>query len=247
MDNFINYLKEHYKLIIAIVITIILLGGGILSYYLINNYQAKKENREEIASLESYNTEDEEKEKSKTSKEETKIKVDIKGAVQSPGVYEVSAETIINDLINMAGGLTADASTKNINLALKAEDEMAIIIYTQKELEQKEEKVEDACYTDSYDISNCLEEKKSVVKKSNTKTTNNSSSSTQVQSTPSIVSINSATQEELMTLSGIGEAKANNIIAYREENGGFKSIEEIMNVKGIGEAIFNKIKDHITL
>jgi competence protein ComEA len=50
-----------------------------------------------------------------------------------------------------------------------------------------------------------------------------------------------------MTLSGIGESKANNIINYRNENGKFNKIEDIKNVKGIGDSIFEKIKNDITL
>ena len=61
------------------------------------------------------------------------------------------------------------------------------------------------------------------------------------------VSINNATKEELMTLSGIGEAKALAIISYREENGPFSRIEDLMNITGIGEKMFDKIKDYITL
>ena len=61
------------------------------------------------------------------------------------------------------------------------------------------------------------------------------------------VSINTATLEELMTLDGIGQSKAEAIIKYREENGGFKSLEEIMNISGIGEKVYTKIKDNITL
>ena len=59
------------------------------------------------------------------------------------------------------------------------------------------------------------------------------------------VNINSASKEELMNLSGVGEAKADAIIAYREENGGFSSIDEIMNISGIKEGVFNSIKDLI--
>lgn len=59
------------------------------------------------------------------------------------------------------------------------------------------------------------------------------------------MNINTAQAEELMTLSGIGEAKAAAIIQYREENGGFQSIEELMEISGIKEGVFEKIKDQI--
>lgn len=60
-----------------------------------------------------------------------------------------------------------------------------------------------------------------------------------------LISINSANAEELMTLTGIGEAKAEAIIAYREQNGPFRKTEDIMQVTGIKEAMYNKIKDDI--
>jgi competence protein ComEA len=62
-----------------------------------------------------------------------------------------------------------------------------------------------------------------------------------------IVNINTAAKEELMTLPGIGEAKANSIIAYRQENGGFKNIDEIKNIEGIKDSVFNKISELITV
>lgn len=61
------------------------------------------------------------------------------------------------------------------------------------------------------------------------------------------VSINNADLAALMTLPGVGESKAQAILDYRQENGGFQSVEDIMNVTGIKEAMYNKIKDHITL
>ncbi len=61
------------------------------------------------------------------------------------------------------------------------------------------------------------------------------------------ISINSATEDELTTLSGIGPSLASRIITYRNENGLFQTLEELMNVKGIGESKFEKIKDSITL
>ena len=59
------------------------------------------------------------------------------------------------------------------------------------------------------------------------------------------ININKASQEELMTLPGIGPSKASAIIEYREQNGAFQNIEEIKNISGIGEKTFEKLKDHI--
>jgi len=59
------------------------------------------------------------------------------------------------------------------------------------------------------------------------------------------VNINSASKEELMTLTGIGESRAADIIRYRTEQGAFSRIEDIMNVPGIKEASFRKLKDQI--
>jgi competence protein ComEA len=75
-----------------------------------------------------------------------------------------------------------------------------------------------------------------------------SSTTAQDQSgTGGTVNINVATAEELQTLPGIGPSKAETIIAYREENGGFDSIEDLMNVSGIGEKSFGKLKASITV
>ncbi len=62
----------------------------------------------------------------------------------------------------------------------------------------------------------------------------------------SLININTANKQELMTLPGIGEAKAVSIIEYREKNSGFSTIEDIMKVAGIKQAMFDKIKEHIT-
>lgn len=61
------------------------------------------------------------------------------------------------------------------------------------------------------------------------------------------ININKADKEELMTLPGIGEAKAESILEYRDAQGGFQTIEEIMNIAGIKEAVFSKIKEKITV
>lgn len=62
-----------------------------------------------------------------------------------------------------------------------------------------------------------------------------------------LININTATKEDLLTLSGVGESKANAIIAYRSDYGKYTSLEEIKNVSGIGDGVFNTIKDFITV
>ena len=67
------------------------------------------------------------------------------------------------------------------------------------------------------------------------------------EGTSGFVNLNRATEAELMTLSGIGESKAKEIIRYRESKGGFQKPEDLMNIPGIKEGVFNKIRDQITV
>ena len=71
--------------------------------------------------------------------------------------------------------------------------------------------------------------------------------SEETQPLPDPVNINTADEKTLMTLPGIGKTSAQRIIAYREENGYFTSIEELMEVEGIGQSRFDKLKDYITV
>ena len=66
-------------------------------------------------------------------------------------------------------------------------------------------------------------------------------------SSAALINLNTASKEELMTLSGIGAARAEAILSYREQKGGFRTIEDIMKVPGIKNAAFQKIKDKITV
>ena len=181
--------------------------------------------------------------------------VDVKGAVKKPGVFEVECSKIVNDLIKLAGGLKSSGTTTNINLSKKISNEMVIRIFYKKDL-NKETPVINVCQNNNVNISSCLEstitETKStepainegeVTANNNEQTTDN----TDPVVRESLVSINNATKEQLMTLPGIGEAKAKSIIAYRTEVGSFKNINEILNVSGIGDSIFAQIKALITI
>lgn len=163
---------------------------------------------------------------------------DIKGEVKKTGVYSIDCNLRIMDAITLAGGLTKNGDTSVLNLSKKIEDGMVIIIYSKGEVSnylktlEKEEKKQSICSSSNIKNDACI---------NNSNNTSNSSNSSS-----SLININTASLSELMTLSGIGEAKAKNIISYREKNL-FKSIEDILNVEGIGESIYVNIKKNITV
>lgn len=167
------------------------------------------------------------------------VRVDVKGAVKNPGVYELDSNSRVIDAIKLAGGTKSSASTKYLNLSKKVSDEMVIYVYTSNQIKNMNinENIIEECNCPTIDTSSCAGSNiitsigDSTVKDDNTNK----------------VSLNKASKEELMTLTGIGESKALAIIEYRNNNGGFKVLEDIMNVSGIGEAAYNKIKDYITL
>ena len=171
-----------------------------------------------------------------------KIKVDVKGLVVNPGVYELPEQSRVIDAIEIAGGLLEGANTRSLNLSKILKDENVIIIENKQEPEKIIEyvyqecncpKVNDACLNNK-EIVNFQEEK--IV-----------DSTSEINEENKLVSINSATIEEIQSLPGIGEAKAKAIVKYREDNGSFQNVEDIKNVSGIGESLFEKIKDYITL
>lgn len=94
--------------------------------------------------------------------EEPSIYVEVKGAVNSPGVYEMEEGQIVNDAITKAGGFLESAYTDIINLSKKISDELVIYVYTKKEYEKSDstkEKVND----DSYLIDNAIKNKVSKI------------------------------------------------------------------------------------
>lgn len=162
-----------------------------------------------------------------TVKDDTKdLFVDIKGEVKKEGVYKVTSGMTVNDAIKLAGGLKKSASTKNINLSKRVFDEMVIIVYSKSSLNNN--------------ISN---NRNDALIKNEEKALITSSNST---SNLSLVNINTASIDELLTLSGIGNSKAEAIIKYRESNK-FNTIDDIKNISGIGDSLFEKIKDYISV
>ena len=150
---------------------------------------------------------------------------------------------IINDIITKAGGLNDGAYTDNINLSKKVSDELVIYVYTEDEMQDessgKKTTSNSSSNTSSYNIETYTEGKVSII-------SSNDDNVIQ-ENTSTFININTADATKLEELPGIGATKANSIIAYREEVGGFKSIEDLKNVSGIGDATFEKLKDYITV
>ncbi len=151
------------------------------------------------------------------------IYVHICGAISKPGVYKLASTSRVVDVIDMAGGLTSKADSVAINQAKILSDSEQIYI------PKKGEKL-----TENTDSEQNLSDESSVDSNEGTATQNK-------------VNINKASKLDLITLPGIGEAKADIIIQYRNKNGSFSKIEDIMNITGIKEGLFNKISEYITV
>ncbi|MCF6092897.1 helix-hairpin-helix domain-containing protein [Microaerobacter geothermalis] len=147
--------------------------------------------------------------------------VDIKGAVQNPGVYTLPLNSRLFELIKLAGGLTENADQNQVNLAGSLRDGMAIIIPEKG----------DPLSLNSPSV------KTSTIFENPVMENGQTSGYSQGK-----VNLNTASKTELETLPGIGPSKAEAILRYREERG-FQRVEDLLNVNGIGEKTFEKLKD----
>lgn len=147
------------------------------------------------------------------------IYVYVCGAVEHPGVYPLEEGTRVYEAVAAAGGFCADADTEWLNQAAPVQDGQKLYVYTQEETRR----------LSTEDLTERGETGQGCV------------------SEDGRVDLNTASKETLMTLPGIGEARAEAILAYRREHGRFGSIEEIQNISGIKSAMFEKIRDKITV
>lgn len=241
MRKFYEFIIFHKKKIILLLLFIVLVAVLFFISLINNNQEAITK---EVVSLENETLENEpkEEENKEVIEEIKKIKVDIKGAVLTPGVYELDENSRVIDAINLSGGFLSNAYTRYLNLSKKLKDENVIIVNTYDEIYEikigdntKEvcEKTNDACITKDDAITNDINDRKT-----------NEEEKTELNKS---VNINEASKEELQTIPGIGESKANSIIEYRDNNGLFDNIKDIQNVSGIGNKLYESIKEYITV
>lgn len=152
------------------------------------------------------------------SKTESTIVVDIKGAISVEGTYQMKVGDRVVDVIKKAGDFTDNADKTSVNLAQKVTDEM--MIYVARQDEQR------SLLMSSNFRSSDTENKTEVKKKLN---------------------LNTASENDLQNISGIGKKKAEDIVAYREEHSRFSSIDELKNISGIGDKTLEKLQEEVSV
>lgn len=221
MNNFKKYINKFLDKKFIIISAVLGIGFAI-SFFLYSKDENKLTQEEIMANI--FVEDDEEKqdigvnlEISDKGDDKPKIAVEIKGEVIKPDVYVLDEGSLIKDLIDLAGGPTENAYMDNINRAQILNNQDCIYIYNKNE--------------ENANINNISNAQINTTKGN--------------ENMDGKININSATLEQLKELQGIGDQKAKEIINYRDENNGFKSIEDLKNVKGIGEKTFENIKDSI--
>ena len=243
-----NNLTIKQKVIVGVIIVVMVLIIGIYGYSIIEkedsweesaleveeNLQSEVLNQEENNIESSNNLIEQGNMSEKSSIEEQKngyenlegkIVVHITGAVQKKGILVLQEGARIADAIDSAGGSTEAADLDEVNLAYVLQDGQKIYIPSKED----KAKLENKAYITSESGNNVIIQTVSTEK-------NGGSGK---------VNINTATQNELENLPGIGPSIASRIIEYRDQNGKFSKVEDLQNVKGIGDAKFNNIKEYV--
>ncbi len=210
---------KKYKIIYVIICISIVLICIIICFIMDNNN--KIDNYNIIEFTEENNKSENTNNILESSEEKEKIYVHITGEVINPGVFILNEGDRIKDAIEKAGGLTNNADIEKINLAYQLSDGQKINIPNINNKNNNEEN-----YITENDGENIIIPDEDYGKNKK-------------------ININTATQAELETLTGIGPSTAAKIIEYRKKNGKFRKIEDLKNVSGIGESKYESIKNDI--
>ena len=226
MDDLIEYLQnmledfDFKRLIFPTIMILLYVAGFVYLLTIIKHDNKTISKNNAISTIETTNIKEE------------YIYVDVKGSIKNPGVYKLKSDARVIDAIEEAGGMLKDANDRYINLSKALNDGDVIIVYSNKEIDEAQK--DNTVYIETPCV--CEEVKNDACYKD----TDNQPSNFKIN-------INTASVDELKTLSGIGEVKAKAIVEYRKVKGKFKTIEDIKEVNGISESLFEKIKDNITV
>ena len=228
ISNIINNIFKRWYYIIIVILCLtgcsaqpdLVMEGFQTERFLTEKEQTERELQMDPEQIQ----EEQEDQKEQKSKSESEIiHVFVCGAVKLSGVYQLQKDARVHEAIEAAGGFSKDADKEWLNLDAVLQDGEKLYIYTVEETSQM----------------------KLAEEFSGSETTVGSIS--EPSDREGKINLNTAAKELLMTLPGIGETRADAVIAYREAQGGFDTIEEIMNISGIKEAVFLKIKDRIVV
>ena len=145
------------------------------------------------------------------------VVVEVRGEVEAPGVYELSPGARLQDAIAAAGGLTKEADLSTVNLARRLRDGELVVILALP-----------------------------APGSTPTVPTAGAGDATSAEDPRARININTATAEELEALPGVGEVIAARIIAYREQNGPFRSVDDLIHVQGISDRTIDEFRDLVT-
>lgn len=227
-----NFTRTH-KIVILIIAMVLLLGFGYKT--VVDDTSEIEINDDDLFVEKDIDFEKSSSEEQPLHAEEKiprQVVVHITGEVAKPGIVTLETGGRVVDAIKKAGGLTPYADEKNINLAQKLFDEDKIVIPN----------IDEVLMQDDSTTSNAGESIEAV----NTSPVVSSKTSGGAEElSTGQVNINTASEEQLKTLSGVGDATAQKIIDYRQSTP-FATIDDIKNVSGIGEKKFEAIKNMIT-
>ena len=168
------------------------------------------------------------------------IYVHVCGAVENPDVYELPAGSRVYEAVQAAGGFSGNADSSYVNQAQKLSDGVKLVIPTLEQTQaiaSEEDNGDEIGIVGVQDNAGGQEPISSSV--------GGDAGVGQNDASDGRININTASEAELCNIPGIGAVRAAAIVAYRQEKGGFASVEDIMNVSGIKEGTYEKIKDSI--
>ncbi|MGI5897696.1 MAG: helix-hairpin-helix domain-containing protein [Candidatus Dojkabacteria bacterium] len=248
------FTKEKLKYILPTAVIFFLLGI-LFDHFVITKFLNSKEENYEEKQVESQITVDveqdsiplEDKKILRDTNTPCSIYVDVSGALKEPGVYCMPKDALIIDAVNKAGGFTNEVAyrfvSRKINLAQKIVENQKIYFPFEKEMDCKilsflpeAEKVEII-------VNNSVGDIGENTTTSSSESNSNNSSGGSSSNTEECININSASLEELDSLTGVGPSTAQKIIDGRP----YEKIEDILNVSGIGESSFAKFREKICI
>ena len=145
------------------------------------------------------------------------VVVEMRGEIEAPGVYELAPEARLQDALAAAGGLTEEADLSTVNLARRLRDGELIVILA----------LPVPGSTPMLPLSEAGD-------------------AADVDESRARININTATAEELEALPGVGEVIATRIVAYREQNGPFRSVDDLIHVEGIADRAIDDMRELVT-